>query len=399
MRIANSLLAVFISLSSIVYSQAPPLHIHFVSHNEPNENLQQQLNYIKAKNNVLNMAHIVDSANVKWNLQTSDGFVFGARHDENVSGTNVFETLAGPPYNDNIQIDPRNKNFPGRNIADQYYLLDSLNANPTKTVGGFVYYVCPPNDNSLIDWWQYTDTLVGSYYGNSVKFDLLSGAGSLEPHCHDLNDFGIFKPNTTADFYTHNPDQTIWCVGVGCAPVLDSLDDEQEIIDLIQGQVDSIQNGLWPWDKFYVTRIMTNQREYGPMFFQKIKNIIAGLNQIPASKLKWSTIGETFAEFQEWQTETEAEYSMWQCGQVYVPFNTLENSSFKATAYPNPAQNILTLKLSPSGNHTVEILSSVGNVVMSQNNFSNHELDISALSAGIYHIRIDNSQSITFIKE
>ena len=53
--------------------------------------------------------------------------------------------------------------------------------------------------------------------------------------------------------------------------------DEQSIIDQIRREVDSIQQGLWPPDRFYVTRIMTNQREYGPMFFQKIARVIDSL--------------------------------------------------------------------------------------------------------------------------
>ena len=122
------------------------------------------------------------------------------------------------------------------------------------------------------DWWKYQDTITGQYYGNKVKFTLLSGAGSAGAtlHCNDLHDFGVFKPDTTTNFYNHNPSRNLWDIGSGCAPILDSLTDEQTIIDLIQGQVDSIQNGFWPTNKFYVTRIMTNQRDYGPSFFQKI---------------------------------------------------------------------------------------------------------------------------------
>lgn len=136
-------LLLFLGWASFATAQPPPLYIHIVSHNEPTDTLQQPARYARAKANALQLAAIVDAKNAKWNLQTSDGFVFGARQDQSTSGTNIFSTLSAPPYDDNIEIDPRSKNFPGRNIADQWYLLDSLGAHPTTTVGGFIYYVCP----------------------------------------------------------------------------------------------------------------------------------------------------------------------------------------------------------------------------------------------------------------
>jgi len=301
MKTTSTIIGLLLSLGSIL-AQTPKLYIHIVSHNEPSDNIESSaLTFNKFKNNALQMANIIDSKNVKWNLQTSDGFILGALKYQSAgtSSTDIFETLSNPPYNDNIEIDPRSKNKNGRNIADQWYLLDSCGANPTNHLGGCIY----STTNSIlqpIDWLQYRNPIIGNIYGNSWQCSIITGAGSFPPHTNDLNDFGVFKPDTTNNFYSHNPSKNLWCMGTGCAPLLDSLDNEQDIIDLIQGQVDSIQNGLWPQDKFYVTRIMTNQREYGPLFFQKISKVIDSLNIIPSSKLQWATIGETFTAFQAW---------------------------------------------------------------------------------------------------
>ena len=388
------LLFAFFSFNRL-FAQPPKLYVHIVSHNEPTDNLNQPLNYAKAKSNVLQLANIVDSKNVKWNLQTSDGFVFGARDDQKNTGTNIFKTLAASPYDDNIEIDPRSKNFTGRNIADQWYLLDSLGANPTKTVGGFIYYVCPPKSSSLIDWWQYTDTITGLHYGNKIKFDLLSGAGSLDPHCNDLNDFGIFKPDTTTNFYQHNPDRNVWCIGVGCAPVLDSLDDEQAIIKMIKGQVDSIQSGLWPSNKFYVTRIMTNQREYGPLFFQKIARVIDSLNLVPNTQLQWATIEETFADFQV----SGLDHSQWLCGETMTEVeenNTL--TSFQL--YPNPTQENVSISFREATQHKIEIYNSIGVLVRWSTTANKKEvINLSGLSSGIYLIEINGKPAGKIIKK
>lgn len=377
-----------------LFAQSPRLYIHFVSHNEPTDNLDAPpgINYNKAKTNVLQMAAIIDARNVKWNLQTSDGFVIGALQYDSAgtSPNDVFERLANPPYNDNIEIDPRSKNKNGRNIADQWYLLDSIGANPSKTVGGFLWYICQPSTMQP-DWWQYQDTLMGAVYGNKVKFGLLSGAGSAGAslHCNDLNDFGIFKPDTITNFYQHNPNRNLWCVGTGCAPVLDSLSDEQSIIDLIQGQVDSIQSGLWPANKFYVTRIMTNQREYGPLFFQKLSKVIDSLSIIPSTQLQWATISETFAEFLNWQNSTTLDFSQWQCGQTSIGTSDLLQAS-NHRVFPNPFNTHLSIEFSDEILHQVEIMDIWGRTCLYRDVTENASIDLSALSNGVYLIRIDN---------
>ena len=66
--------------------------------------------------------------------------------------------------------------------------------------------------------------------------------------------------------------------------------------------------------------------------------------------------------------------------------------------YPNPANNIIYL--SGVENETVEIYNIFGQSVKTVNNYnSNTEINISDLSKGVYLIKIDNSQSLRFIKK
>lgn len=375
---------------STMQAQPPALYIHIVSHNEPNENLQNALNYNRAKNYALQLAAVVDSKNVRWNLQTSDGFVLGALQDEATTSTNIFKTLSSAPYSDNIEIDPRSKNQNGRNIADQWYLLDSLGANPTHHLGGCIYYT--DNDSiQPIDWLQYRNPIIGNVYGNSWQCSIITGAGSYPPHTNDLNDFGIFKPDTTTNFYHHNPDKNLWCMGTGCAPLLDSLADEQAIIDMIQGQVDSIQTGLWPADKFYVTRIMTNQRQYGPMFFQKISKVLDSLTQIPDTQLKWATVSETFAAFQNWQTTSVSDYSQWQCGQVITGTEMTRQPAFVIA--PNPCRDKFSIQFDDNENHVVELIDVNGRVLFSGSISNNETITLPPSAAGMMVARIDRKFS------
>ena len=392
-----NLLFIALFMTNIALGQTPKLYIHIVSHNEPTDNLQTTLNYTKAKINILQLANIINNKNAKWNLQTSDGFVLGALNDQASTSTNIFNTLANPPYNDNIEIDPRYKNMGGRNIADQWYLLDSLGANPTTHLGGCIY----STTNSTIapiDWEQYRIPIIGNIYGNSWQCSIITGAGSYPPHTNDLNDFGIFKPDTATNFYQHNPSKNLWCMGTGCAPVLDSLNDEQAIIDLIQGQVDSIQNGLWPQNKFYVTRIMTNQREYGPLFFQKISKVIDSLNLIPSSKLQWATIGETFTAFQAWQTTSGLDHSQWLCGQTATGLFE-ENNLDYFTVYPNPSTSNYSINFKDNLNHKFKVYDLMGSLIESKTINGNYTFELTNQAKGLYILKVDEKIVKKLIKE
>jgi hypothetical protein len=389
-------LFVMLVISSITSAQTPKLYIHFVSHNEPIEDLQFPINYAKAKVKMLQMVEIIDSANLKWNVQSSDGFVFGARNDQNNTSTNIFKTLASAPYQDNVEIDPRSKNLFNQNIADQWYLIDSLGGNPTHALGGCIYSTNNVADHP-IDWEQYRNPIIGTVHGNSWQCELITGAGSYPPHENDLNDFGCFKPDSPANFYQHNENQNLWCIGVGCAPVLDSLSNEQAIIDLIQGQVDSIQLGLWPADKFYVTRIMTNQSEYGPLFFSKIRKVIDSLSTISSSQLVWANIGETFSAFQDWRNSSTLLFSQWQCGETYNYINELTDIKFDF--YPNPTSDILSINFEDQNSHLIKIIDFTGKVIFESNIISATNLNVQQFENGVYYAVIDSVQTIKFIKD
>lgn len=385
-------------LFGVLKAQKPILYIQLVSHNEPTDNLDASpLKYNAAKTNALQMADLVVQKKVKWNLQTSDGFVIGALNFEsNPLISNFFKTIASPPYHDYIEIDPRSKNKDGRNIADQWYLLDSLGANPSYSVGGCIYSTTDAN-KSPIDWEKYKDTLPGDIYPIKWKAKFITGAGSYPPHQDDLNDFGIFKPNTATDFYTHNAETKLWCLGTGCAPLLEATTNEQEIIDLIQGQVDSIQNGLWPSDKFYMTRIMTNQSDYSPEFFTKLTTILDSLSLIDSTKLKWATFSETFAAFEQWQIEKNTDYSQWSCGQVSTGINSAESTA-EFAVYPNPFSDFVTIKFRVEKLLNIQLLDVFGRIILEQSVNSNVSLDLSSLPTGIYIVRVGNVQQ-KLIKE
>lgn len=379
-------MALLLSLGS-VFAQAPKVFINFVSHNEPNENLQTSLPFNIMVPKVLQLATIIDNKGARWNLETCDGFPKGALAFQGAS-SNIFRTLEQPPYKDNLEIDPRNKQTIYPSIADLYHILDSLGANPTKTLGGFIY---SSTTSTLPDWFKYQDTIQGVNYP-SVKWkcDLMWGAGSIPPHTNDLNDYGIWKPDTVNSFYTHNANRSVWFIGNGCQPILglDSTENPQAIIAPLKNFIDSIQNGILPQNKFYVYSITINQRDFGPMLFQKVSTICDSINSWGTNKIRWATLTEKIDSFKVWQ-QTSTMHSQWLCGQTLTGMKEAENNKQYAI-YPNPFNNILTVDLKSQQNLQLEILDITGRVVFTTLIQSTISLDLSKFDSGMYFVRIDN---------
>lgn len=365
-----------------MYGQAPAVYINFVSHNEPADNLQSPINFNNAKNKVLQLAGIINLKGASWNLQTCDGFATGAYNTEGVAN-NIFKTLAAAPFNDNIEIDPRNKNF--TNIADLYWLLDTLGANPSNTLGGFLYSPTP-------DWFQYQNTIQGiNHPWIKWNCNMMWGAGS-PGHSNDYNDYGIWKPDssTPAAFQKHNSKRNIWFIGNGCQPIfaLDSTENISSILTPLKQFIDSIQKGQLPQNKFYCYSITINQSHFGPTLFQKVSQLCDTINNWGTSKVVWATLSQKFSAFQTWQTNPD-DYSQWKCGQKVT--NVIENNMGTIKLYPNPSNGRFKIILDDTQIHTMTVYSLLGEKIKSHTFNSNDYVNLTFLPKGIYIISIDNS--------
>ncbi len=380
-------------------AQIPKLYINIVSHNEPGDNLHQPLNFNKSVAWVQQFADLMDLKNAAWNLETCDGFVNGALNIQSggTMGNDILETLASPPYDDNIEIDPRNKNLPGSNIADLWHLLDSCGANPSRNLGGFIYASTQPTPP---DWFQYQDTIWGNVYTNVPwKCNIIWGAGSLPAHDNDLNDYGMWKPDTTTNFYTHNPARSVWYQGNGCQPInaLDSLEDEQIVINQIKGAVDSIQNVLWPSRLFYCYTVVINQSQFGQTLYRKIGNVIDSVNAIGSSKIEWATISRKYDAFQIWQGAPE-DYSQWYCGQTEVGVESPMPSGLPM-AYPNPFQRTLKLQHADATAHDIVVHDAMGRLVFHQMMTAGEAIDASKWGPGMYVVVVDGQNVRRVVKQ
>lgn len=383
---------------NITVQSQPKVYINFVSHNEPGDMLQQLSNFTPMVTKTLQFASLVDSKGAKWNLQTCDGFAKGAL-DFQGQANNVFRTLKSGTLADNMEIDPRNKQTLYPEIADLYHILDSLGADPTTTLGGFLYFT---NNATPEDWYQYQDTITGGTYTNvKWKCDKIWGAGSLSPpHVNDLNDYGIWKPNTVDSFYYHNSNKTLWYIGNGCQPIysLDSAEDETVVISLIRGIVDSIQYNLWPQDKFYNYSITINQSQFGPMLFTKLTRVMDSVNAMGSSKIEWMTLNEKFAAFENWQISTSNEYSQWNCGDTWNGVSEIDPEK-NISVFPNPFKESISIRFSDEELHEVVIRNLLGEIILSKNLKNNSVINTSGFSKGVYIIIADGVLAEKVVKE
>jgi hypothetical protein len=269
-----------------------------------------------------------------------------------------------------------------------YHILDSLGANPTTTLGGFIY---SSTTSTLPDWFQYQDTIQGiSYPSVKWKCNAMWGAGSIPPHDNDLNDYGIWKPDTTNNFYNSNSNRSVWFIGNGCQPILalDSTENPQDIITPLKNFIDSVQNGLLPQDKFYVYSITINQSHFGPMLFQKISTICDSINSWGTNKIQWATLTEKIDSFTVWQ-QTPNDYSQWLCGQTVTGIS--ENpKTLNYTIYPNPFNSVINIGMYDEKEHHIEIIDFLGRVIATSIIQFATSIDLSKFGNGIYLVRIDN---------
>ncbi len=393
----KSTLLAFIFLSATLYSTAQPpvLYLNFVSHNEPKDSLQQAPQYFQSKNKCIQFANLMLNKGASWNLGTCGFFAEGAlNHDNAATNPNdIFETLSGSAYSANVEIDPRTKNQLFHNTADAVYLIDSCGGVASNTLSGFTWYSATPSD---IDWMNYDDTLTGNVYGNKWKADLLWGAGSKPAHSNDLEDLGVWKPDTTTNFYGHNPNRSFWYIGNGCSPKLDTLTDEQEIIAQVRGIVDSIQNGLMPASKFYCYTITLGQDEFGPTLFNQVATVCDSVNAWGTSKVIWATINQKFAAFQNWQTSSGLEYSQWLCDGT-TGIDEPDGNTFNFR--PNPVSDLVTFRFDTPGMHQVEIYSISGELLLNTTLQSEECLNINMLDSGIYLLVVDHQSTARLIRQ
>jgi hypothetical protein len=92
------------------------------------------------------------------------------------------------------------------------------------------------------------------------------------------------------------------------------------------------------------------------------------------------------------KTEITTNVTIW--GAVNIESRTYRTDY----VYPNPAKNTFQLSQNISSTSKIEIINSLGQVVLTTNADANHSVDISSIETGIYQVRVYDGASINHFK-
>lgn len=372
------------------------LYINLATHNEMLDEYYDtdETEYNSAKTVCNQILTEVTNLDARWNFQTCSKFVLAALNWESAY-SNTNDLLERMYLSGKVQIDPRNKTqapIYNYNISDVYHLLDSCGVTSTHTVGGFLHYPYTSED-----WTQFRNPKIGAVYGLPWQAEIIWGGGS-PGHINDANDYGVWKPkdgDSEANFYTHEPSENLWLVGNGCAPVIyDTTTNVQWIVNLVRSNIEKIQSGVWPTDKFYSLSVMTNVKHFdSPGYFQKVKTVLDSLDVFVGNGgAQWATITDKLNLFQQWINGSGITFSQWSCETAIATTGIPEAEDIDFVLYPNPVTNTLFIR-SLAQTSTYQIMNAQGKIITFGNLISSAVTTISMedYPAGIYFVKLGTS--------
>jgi hypothetical protein len=206
-------------------AQSTPLYVSVVSHNEEDErrfgSLDTREGYLEFRESLLKFAHMLKRYGAKYNWQSEMRFLRAVeRFDkskvlESTNGKNIVRYLKEDL---GFEVDPHSHETgyiksEAYNYADVAYMFKRLGVEPSKVVGGFIYW--PPE---IAIWEKFREPLRGQIYDYAWKAEILPN-GAVLGHAGNKDDFssGIWKPKDRYHFTEHDENSNLICVGSGYA--------------------------------------------------------------------------------------------------------------------------------------------------------------------------------------
>ncbi len=382
-------------VSMLTIAQTTPIHITFLSHNEPADSIDydtDSLGFVHSTTFVKAFADTIISKNAAWNLQTASKYLLGVMYWQD-AGNDTADILEWMDKQEQIEVDTRNKrniSYP-YNAADIAFLLDSIGLKTPRRHVGIVYY-----PDSVQDWTVYNDGPINGAVFPFFQWRPEFGTGGGSPwHVKDDSTFGVWKPRAANDYYTHEPSNHIYYVGTGCVQRITEETDPDTLAAFITDLADKIATGLMPQDKFYPMKINIHQTDLSASTIQKAAAVIDLLAPLVSSgQVIWSTYSKTFDRFQTWSNLTSQDYSQFACSDV--PAGSVSGLGDPVSAdaglslFPNPAEQYV--RIAAPGQQLAEI--SLYNLMgqelkrLPTVSTSQYQLGLSDVPPGIHIIRV-----------
>ncbi|MFI5218481.1 MAG: T9SS type A sorting domain-containing protein [Bacteroidia bacterium] len=267
--------------------------------------------------------------------------------------------------------------------SDVVKLMDSVGLAESKLMGGSIY-----NDSNGINIWT---NLVNGQYGIVFpnKFwqpDYMMGGGTPN-HVADLNYYGFWNPQDTANYLVHDTTSHLRHIGTGCSIKIKDTSSVAGVVTEINDVVQKVQSGQYPSYGFYLQTIFFEQGDLNSiMFYNKVLQVADSVNAIVASgNAQWKTLKEVYTL---WDSAYNAQMFQWECGQVVSEIK--ENNKKQIRIFPNPFNDRLHLDFGQEPVWaTIEITDLTGRLIDSFNTMEK-QFDISTnrLCPGIYFLKV-----------
>ncbi len=409
------LLAIYFLFLTLPLHSQKPVYFNIISHNEITDSLDyanSMADFKSIRRQVKELCDSIISKKARYNMQVDANFIFGALRFDNAADNpiDILEWASKSPY---IAVDGHNHfdmHVNPYNYSDLAYLLDSCGVVlEHHTLGGVTYATMTIGGLNLVEnWTQYSVPKAGYTFTDYIwEADIVWGTAT-PGHVADYTAFGVWKPaggSSTAEFGTHDPDQTLTTIGGGCKNEIGyNLNPKDhrlfrytdEVISNILDIVDSIQRSADSPNDFYTMNMLINFRDIPliPSFADSISKIIDGLQAyVDEGKIIWATLGEKYDRWYALHSDP-ADYFNVDC--TAIPVGLPEDPVPEETLfYPNPTDGLLFAPSSLLHNGPFEVMlyDPAGRLLL-HSGLNVENIDLSSLSPGIYFLRIRQKEQL-----
>ncbi len=270
-----------------------PASITFVTHNEENENYTNFNYYILRRNIIVQLAEYVQLKGVKWDFQSDWKFLVAVKNFDtgsvilNTNGKNLLKWLV---EDKGVSCDPH-AHESQYNYADVAYLHTQLGITPAKIVGGFLYDTIVGGNN-----WENLETgIYGRVFTSYFwKPDILWGGGT-QNHLNDPQNYGIWKPQSMANYYFHDSTKHLTLIGNGCTNKIFDTTSVTTALNRVRFLIDAIKYNLIPDSGYYTSTVFMSVGQFNTSQLNKMKQFIDSVGvYVSQGRIQWKSIKENY---------------------------------------------------------------------------------------------------------
>ncbi len=380
-----------------IFSQ-PVVYFNFLTHDEDTGPWNAPNYYLADRAKLITLANYFQTNGITLNMQSDWLYLTNVIAKDtgsilsSTSGKNILRWMV---EDKGVEMDPHSHEttyiYP-----DIAKLMDSLGLPESKVMGGTLY----GQMNGTNIWTNLSNGQYGVVFPNYFWHpDYVMGGGS-PGHVADLNYYGFWNPQDTANYLVHDTTQHIRHIGVGCDIKIKDTSSVAVIVAELKDVVEKVQSGQYPSHGFYVQTIFFGHGDLNNNpFYNKLLEIADSANAIVGTgAAQWKTLKQAYTE---WETTYNAQMFQWECGQVLMDIK--EQGLEKGTLfYPNPFTSTARLQTRHAlKNASIILYNSVGQEMKRMENLSGNSFTIEsdALSSGLYFLHLfEGGESYSVVK-